>query len=321
MLARSLSVLAFAGAVAAQTPPCISLNDASNSVNPAITLSGFTGPNVLGFRFTPATSLILRAAEIFTASPVATTSGYMTLEVWDESPATGLPGTRLCGGTWQAHQNLGLEWHGVNFDGLAVALASTNYWLVWREPGGSRIPYEPGGTTMQVARLSNGAWTPASPAALKWRGYCSLLDGVYMQPVGIGCLSSTGALPASFTNHLPLLGNADFQAEATGFSPGTLGIAILGANPAWPSLPIPGAPANCFLHNEALVLIVVPVGTGNQQAQHAVGAAGHCWLDFPLPPNPLLAGFVLDVQFAGLDPGSTDPLPFVFTNGVRVTLF
>ncbi len=321
MLARSLCALALAHALAAQAPPCISNNDATNSVSAAITSTGFFGPSVLAYRFTPATTLILQAAEIYTASPLATASGYMTLEVWDEDPVTGLPGTRLAGGTWQAHVNLGLEWHGANFDSIVAAFASQNYWLVWREPGASRVPYEIGGVTMPFARLTNGVWAAQTPQPLKWRGYCSLLDGPYVQPIGIGCLSSTLALPASFTNHLPLIGNSDFQLEATGFAPGTLGVAILGANPAWVSLPIPGAPANCFLHADPFLLLVVPVGTGNQQAQHAVGAAGHCWLDFPLPLDPLLVGFAVDVQFAGLDPGSVDPLPFVFTNGVRAILF
>lgn len=322
MLVRSLCALAVANALPAQTPPCISNNDTTNNSSAALTLTGGAAPNVLAYRFTPSTTLILHAAEIYTASPVATAAGYMTLEVWDEGATTGLPGSRLAGGTWQVHQNLGLEWHGASFDSIAVAFASQNYWLVWREPGASRIPYEPGGATMPIARFTNGAWVlQATPQPLKWRGYCSLLDGANVQPLGIGCLSSTLSLPAGFTNHLPSVGNGNFQFEATGFAPGTLGLAIVGANPAWPSLPIPGAPANCFLHVEPLLLLVLPVGTGNQQAQHAVGAAGHCWLDFPLPPNPLLAGFALDVQFAGLDPGSIDALPFVFTNGVRATLY
>ena len=321
MLARSLCPLLLAASLAAQTPPCIALNDATTNVSNLITLTPLSGPAVLGYRFTSPTALVLQSLEIFTESAFATTSGYMTLEVWDDEPTSNLPGNRLGGGTFQVHQNMGTGWRGANLDTLVVTLPATDYWLVWREPGGARAPYEPGGTTMPVARLSNGVWTAqTAPQALKWRGYCTLLDDANVQAIGSGCATAAGRIPGAFTNHAAQIGNADFQVEASGFPPGSVGVAILGANPAWPSVPVPGAPANCFVHNEALVLLTVPIGTGNERASHAVGAAGHCWLDLAIPSNPALAGFVLDVQFAALDPASTDPLPFVFTNGVRATL-
>ena len=321
MLSRPLLALALCAPLAAQTTPCIAFNDATTSVSAAITLTAFSGPNATAFQFTPSGPLLLQAVEIFTASQFASTSGYMTVEIWDENPATTLPGTRLAGGTWQCHSNLGLGWHGANLDALATLLPTQSYWLVWREPGGSRVPYETGGTAMPTARFLNNAWVAqAASQPLKWRGHCSQLASASVVPVGAGCASSTGSVPAAFTNHDAVQGNADFQFEATGFAPGTVGLAILGTNPFWPSIPVPGAPANCFVHNEALVLLVVPVGTGNQQAQHTTGAAGHCWLDLPIPANPALTGFTLDAQFAGLDAGAAVPLPFVFTNGLRATL-
>jgi hypothetical protein len=302
MLSRLPCSLVLGSALAAQATPCIAFNDTSTSVSAAITLTGFAGPNVTGFRFTPTSALTLQAVEIFTASQFATTSGYMTVEIWDENPATTLPGTRLAGGTWQCHSNLGLGWHGANLDGIAVLQLAQNYWLVWREPGGSRVPYETGGTVMSTARFLNNAWVAQAAAQpLKWRGHCSQLASATAVPVGAGCASSTGSVPAAFTNHDAVQGNADFQFEATGFAPGTIGVAILGTNPFWPSIPVPGTPPNCAVHNEALVLLVVPVGTGNQQAQHTTGAAGHCWLDVPIPADPALTGFTLDAQFAGLD--------------------
>lgn len=324
MIQRLFLAAGFASALAAQTPPCIAENDQTTSVSAAISLTGFTGPNVNGYRFTPTTTLVLRAAELFTARTAITSpNGYMTLEIWDENPVTSLPGTRICGGTWQAQAALGLGWQGANFDQLAICIANTNYWLVWRDPGGSRIPYETGGVTMPYAQANTGTWIAnATPRALKWRGYCSQLDDVGVASVGSGCQASTGRVPASFTNFAPAVGNSDFQFEATGFAPGTIGLAVLGANPAWVGIPIPGAPAGCSLYADPMVVSTVAVGTGNEQPQHASpGCAGHCWIDLALPNNPLLIGFVLDAQFAGLDAGSTDPLPFVFTNGVRVTLF
>lgn len=322
MMPRLLLVAGLAGSLAAQSLPCIANNDLTTSVSTAITLTGFSGPNVSAFRFTPASTLVLRAAELFTSRTITTPSGYMTLEIWDENPATNLPGTRLAGGTWQAQAALGLDWQGASLDQPAVCIASTNYWLVWRDPGGSRVPYETGGVTMPYATFSGGVWVAnATPRALKWRGYCSLLDAQNVLPVGQGCPSSTGRIPVTFTNNAPQIGNAAFQFEGTGFAPGSIGLAILGANPSWVGFPIPGAPAGCSLYADPMVVSTVPIGTGNEQAQHAVGCAGHCWIDLPLPNDPLLLGFVLDAQFAGLDAGSIDPLPFVFGNGLRVTLY
>lgn len=316
-----LPLATLAATLGAQTPPCIANNDATLSVSGAITLSGFSGPNVSAFQFTPATTHVLFAAEVFTQSQFATTSGYMSLEIWDEDPSTSLPGARLAGGTWQVHQNLGLEWHGCSFDAPAVVNAATNYWLVWREPGGSRIPYETGGVTMPLARFAAGAWTlQPTPQPLKWRGYCTQLDAANVLPLGTGCASSTGSMPAAFTNHTPTVGNLDFQVDASGFAAGTIGLAIVGANPGWVAIPIPPAPSGCTLHVDPMVVVTVPVGLANQQAQHTTGCAGHCWLDIAIPANPALAGFVLDVQFAGLDAASTAALPFVFTNGVRATI-
>ena len=203
--------------------------------------------------------------------------------------------------------------------------AGTNYWLVWRESGGNRLPYEPGGTTTAFARFTGGNWVlQATPQALKWRGYCNLLDAANVQPIGFGCASTAGRTPAAFTNYLPIAsspsGTAGFQFEASGFLPGSLGLAILGANPAFTSIPIVIAPPGCWLHSDTTVVNTVTIGTGNQQATHAVGASGHAWADLPIPANPGLVGVVIDAQFAGLDILSGAALPFVLSNGVRITL-
>jgi hypothetical protein len=318
----ALASLALTAALTAQTPPCISLNDANNTVGTSITAFGFAGPGVLGYRFTPAASQLLMAAELFTGNASLNNQGYMTLEVWEEDVVTGLPLTRLAGGTWQIQQSLGIDWQGASFDQVAQLNGGQNYWLVWRESGGNRLPYEPGGTTTQVVRFTGGNWVlQATAQPVKWRGYCSLLDAQNVQPVGFGCQAASGRLPASFANQAPTIGNANFQIEATGLPTGTVALAILGINAAWQSLPIPGAPTGCELHTDPVVASVVPVGTGNQQAQHAIGASGHAWVDIAIPADPTLVGFVIGAQFAALDAGSAASLPFVFSNGVRVTLF
>jgi hypothetical protein len=322
MRTRSLLALLLGPALLAQTPPCASLNDANTSVGTTITAFGFGGPGVYAWQFTPANALVLQAAELFTNStPFASPRGYMTLEIWDTNLIM-LPQSRLGGGTWQNQPNPAPSWQGASFDTVVVLNANQTYWLVWRESGGNRLPYEPGGVTATTAKFVSGNWVlQAISEAPKWRAYCSLLDDANVLPVGSGCLSSLGFVPAEFTNNAPAIGNLDFQFEGTGFPPGSIGLAVLGTNAAWVSIPIPGTPVGCLLHTDPLVTATVLVGTGNQQALHTVGASGHVWVDLPIPLIPTLAGTVIGSQFAILDPGSTDPLPFVFSNGLRITLF
>lgn len=319
LLAIALTVLL--APLAAQTPPCISNNDATNSSSLSTTLVPFSGPNVYAYKITPASSVALFGARLYTASSLST-SGYMTLEFWSENAATGLPDARIAGGTMQTSNTLGTAWLGVNFDGVAPLNAGSNYWLVWREPGGSRLPYEAGGVTLPFARFTGGNWVlQASQQPLKWRGYCTPLDDVGLAAVGQPCASSQGFYPASFANHAPTVGNANFQFEATGFLPGTIGLAVVGANPSWVPFPIPGAPAGCMLNVDPMVVSTVSIGAGNQQATHLVGAAGHCWFDLPIPANPALVGFAIDAQFAGLDTAAAASLPFVFSRGLRATIY
>jgi len=307
--------------LSAQTPPCISLNDANTSVSSTITAFGFGGPGVYAWQFTPSTSLVLMGAQIFTNStPFGSPRGYMTLEIWDTN-FIFLPQSRLGGGTWQDQPTTTPFWQGASFDNLVVLNASQTYWLVWRESGGNRLPYEPGGTMTPTALFAGGAWAlQPTMAAPKWRGFCNLLDAANVTAVGFGCASSLGRTPAEFTNNAPQVGNTSFQFEGTGFPAGSFGLAVLGTDPTWVSIPIPVTPG-CDLHTDPLLTATVFVGTGNEQALHTTGASGHVWFDLPIPPNPALAGTVIGSQFAVFDAGSAAPLPLVFSNGLRITLF
>lgn len=324
MMLRCLTASVFFASLAhAQTPPCIATNDANNTIGASLTAFGFSGPNANAYRVTPSASVVLQAAEVLTDSSLSTSTnprGYMTLEVWDEN-ANGLPGTRLAGGTWQSQVALGLAWQGANFDNLVVLNASQNYWVVWRDGGANRFPYEPGGTGLAHARLSGGNWLPqANPQPLKWRGYCTQLDDANVAPIGFGCVSSANRTPAAFTNHAPAIGNANFQLEGTGFPAASIGLVVLGTDPNWVSLPVPGAGPGCMLHADIVATATVLTGTGNEQVVHSTGFAGHTWFDFPIPNNPAFVGYLFNAQFVVLDTASLDPLPFVFSSGVRFVL-
>lgn len=322
MLPRLVFVPLVAAGLAAQTPPCISLNDGNNNVGTTTTAFGFGGPGVIGYQFTTSTPLVLFAAEIYTRSTAfVSPQGYQSLEIWDTN-FIFTPLSRLGGGTWQNQPAIGVAWQGCDFDQPVTLQPGQTYWLVWRESGGNLLPYEPGGVPTTTVRLQSGTWvTQPTSEAIKWRGYCSLLDDVSVTPIGSGCASSLGAIPAMFTNNAPTIGNALFQLEGTGFPPGSIGLALLGTDPTWVSLPVPGAPLGCELHTDVMATATVFVGTGNQQALHSVGASGHCWIDIPIPATPSLAGTVIGSQFAVFDGALPDPLPFVFSNGLRFTLY
>lgn len=304
----------------AQTPPCISANDTTTSVSTAVTAYGFSGPGVRAWQFTPAQTTVLFGAELFTSNTFLTAQGYMTLEVWDD--AAGLPGQRIAGGTFQVDGSLGDDWRGANFDGAAALNGGQDYWLVWIEPGFSTIPTDPTGVTMPAATLQGGTWSSLSPSALKWRGYCSPLDRAGVQALGLGCPSPSGPTPTAFTNRQPTVGNADFTIEGCGMPAGAIGLMALGIDPTWPAVPVPGAPG-CQVHTDASATLLVTTGTGNQRANHppsGPGFDGHVRFGLPIPTNPALAGVYINAQFAIFDAAATTPLPFVFSNGLGITI-
>lgn len=309
--------------LAAQTPPCISANDATTvNTNGTITAFSFAGPNGHGWQFTPSQTLVLFSAEIFTENLFGSNRGFMSLEIWDTN-FIFTPGQRLGGGTFEADPSLGLGWHGANFDVPVTLNVGQTYWFVWIEPGGSELPIEPGGATATYVRRSGSTWvTQATSTAPKWRGYCGLLDSAAVTPIGFGCATSAGKVPGMMTNYEPLVGNTDFQLEASGFLPGSFGVAILGANPAWVSLPVPGA-TGCSLYTDALATVNVSTGTGGEGVNHfpaGPGFAGHCVFPFPIPANPVLSGIVIGSQFAIVDLAVGTPLPLVFSNGMQFTI-
>ncbi|MFT4515353.1 MAG: hypothetical protein ACI89X_003185 [Planctomycetota bacterium] len=306
----------------AQTPPCISANDTTNNTTGAISSTPFGGGNGHGWQFTPTQTVVLFSAEIITENQFVSNRGFMSLEIWDTN-FIFQPGQRLGGGTFEIDPSLPLEWHGANFDIPVVLNAGQTYWFVWIEPGGSELPIEPGGITATYVRRSGAGWaTQATSTAPKWRGYCSQLDSAAVAPVGFGCPTSAGTLPGMMTNYEPTVGNTDFQLEASGFLPGTVGLMILGTNPGWVSLPVPGAPG-CSLVTDALVTLTVTTGTGNEaSSQQPIGPgfAGHCVFPFAIPANALLSGTVIGSQFAMLDLAIGTPLPLVFSNGLQWTI-
>lgn len=316
-----LAVLLLALPLAAQTAPCASANDSNNTFNTgSVTAFGFAGAGNYAYQYTPAVPIVAQAMRIITARPISTASGFMSLEIW--SDASGLPGARLAGGSWKTDFGpASAVWQGTNFDAPVVMLPATNYWLVWIEPHSSNLPVEPGGATLLPAayRAGTGAWATRTPAAFKFRLYCSLLDDINVVVNGTGCPSSTGAQGTLFANQMPTVGNADFRVEGTGFPSASLAVLALGVIQGFPSFPLPGLPAGCQQNTDILRTLVVGItGTGDVRATTRLG---HVSSPLPIPANPALVGLYLATQLAVFDAANTAPIPLVTSNALQLTLY
>lgn len=309
-------VLCVVGSLSAQTAPCFATNDLSTSVSNAIYSYSPAAPNTYGWQITPTSPVAVQAIEVYTGNNYTSQVGtHMTVEIWDENVGTGTPQARLAGGTWIINPAIG--WQGANLDSVAVLQANTNYWVVFTEPGWSTPPIQPGGTTMASVRLSGGSWVGAGSSALKSRLYCGLLDRTNVVPFGSLCASSTGSIGTMFTNESPMVGNAAFRVEGSGFASGSVAFLVIGMIPLFPSVPIPGT-ASCFQNTDAMFTVVGTTGTGNVRAPTA---AGHTVFAIPLPNSMAYQGFYFAPQLAVLDPGSPAPIPFVTSNALQLTVY
>lgn len=324
MNAPRLLVLSLALAhLPAQSTPCLSLNDATNLANAGITLTSLAGYTAQGWQFIPTGSTVAQSVQLYTGNTQITALRHMIIEIWTENPTNNLPGTRIAGGTWRVSNALGRAWQGANLDSLVVLQASTPYWLVWHEPGASMLPLDASSSPVTVpaaARASSATavWTTRPSSALKFRIFCGQLDQQGVAPYGTPCTASTGRIGTTFTNQPPMVGNANFVFEGTGFTGGALAVIVLGINPGWISAPVPGLPTGCLQHTDILASAFGTV-TGATTA----GPSGIGCLQFPvgIPNNMVLMGVFVAGQIAGFDSGAAAPLPFSTGNALRVTVY
>ena len=130
-------------------------------------------------------------------------------------------------------------------------------------------------------------------------------------PFGLSATHSTGLVPFLQTNQIPALGTAAFPLTVTPALPNSF--AYLFAAYATAPGPIPLGSGNTFwldpVTADALAVAgVSPVGPIQ------TGAGGTATTTFTIPNDPTLAGFVLVVQAAVLDPAIT--AGFVTTNAL-----
>ena len=301
---------------AAQSAPCLSENDLTNSVAGSIFLYQSSGPGIWAWQITSPSTTVVQSGRIYTTNSFTGSVGpHMKLEIWDDDPTSpGQPGSRLGGGTWRIRTQT--SWQGCNFDSPVALQANSQYWIVMHEPGWSTPPIQPGGSALPMKRLSGGAWLNMPSEALKYRLYCGNLDDAGVVAVGAGCPDSTGSVPGTFTNHAAQVGNSQFALEASGFGPGAITLQAFGLLPNYPAIPIPGTPG-CILQTNLDVVLSGLAGTGGVRDQTA---SGHVHTPFPIPGSPVLSGFYFTSQMAAVDLGLANPLPVVTTNTLQITV-
>jgi len=125
-----------------------------------------------------------------------------------------------------------------------------------------------------------------------------------------------------FTNQQPAVGNADFAVEGTGFPPGLTAMLVLGLDPTFVGMAVPGLPQGCMQLTDDHVVRFGATGTGDVLANAASpGASGHVSFALPIPANGALAGLFVSSQVAVLDPAYGVPLPFATSNALHIVVF
>ncbi len=304
------ALAAFSASAIAQTAPCLSTNDTTNSISGNLSAFTFAGQNTRAYQFTPASASAVMGVRFYTGNSLLTGNRYFSAQIW--SDAGGRPGTLLANGTWKLG-GPGLSWIGASLDHAVAMAANTPYWVAYVDPGFSDLPEQLSGVGAALATRNGATWTAAGVTQPKIRLYCSPLDDFNVASYGPTCAGTSGASPAAFTNEVPTIGNAAFAVQGTGFVPGAVGVLALGFLPGYPIVTLPGIlPPGCAVDNDIAQVLFGTVGTGVP--------AGHLFFALPIPADPTLAGAFASIQLGGLDTFAVS-LPLVTTNAVQVTLY
>ena len=310
-----LTLFAAAFPIAAQTSPCEALNDSSTYVVPAITGFPLSGMNARAYELIPSQSHTARSIRIVTENTFF--GRFMALEIYDSDPGTGKPGNRLGRGVWKIDTNRGVAWQGANLDKPVSLVQGTQYWIVWRDPGGSQLPHDAGGTQVPSLSLNPLGWASTGTEGFKFRLYCSLLDSANLIPVGNGCTNTLNREGTLFCNEEPLVGNLAFAFEGSGFANSAAAVLLLGVNPAFTSLPLPGFPAGCMLHTDVVVSVTGATGAGSISSS---AAGGHVLFPLGIPNLAVVSGAIFRAQLGVLDVGAAATIPVVMSNGMVVLI-
>lgn len=313
--------------ISAQTPPCIGLNDATNTASTAVSFVSTNGSsNRRAWRYTPSTTVTVASGTLYTNTvATASTSYHMSLEIWSDDPTTSKPLQRLVGTTWSLKNPvIGQRWQGGNFDNTVTMNAGTTYWICWIEPGGSTVAQQSTATatfTTNAATsttLAGAAWTVATTlSAPKVRLYCNKLEGVTLLNIGDGCAGSNGSVGTLFAQTETQNGNTNFTLEGFGFVPNAPAILVIGFTSAFSPINI-GTPG-CNLYSDfAFIIEGATTGTGDWRSPTY---AGHVKYQIPIPLDPALVGLYVTAQLGVIDTALTTGVPVVMSNGISLLIW
>lgn len=307
-----------AGGLAAQTTPCLGLNDTTSAVTALITGRNNAGTGEWAWRFTPTTTLAVHGLKIITGNRY--TSAFMKLSIFSHNTTTVLPGKLISEGTWDQPKSPVIDWVGTNLDRVTTLNKGTSYWIVWNETGWSTPPFQNTGTTLlpTAVRFGGGVWNTGLAQAFKCRFYCSKIDLLGIKAFGTACTGATTGLGTSFTNTVPTVGNASFRVEGTGLPPSAASFLAIGIVKAFPGVSLGALAPGCWMNTD-FALVVAGLSTGNGPIRSATGAFGHISYKLPIPNNAALKGVFVSTQIATADAASKNALPLVFTNATQIT--
>lgn len=152
----------------------------------------------------------------------------------------------------------------------------------------------------------SAAGTLAASGGLKFRMVFEPLSLLVTEP---GCAGSGGFTPAIGSIGLPQVGNAGFVLTLDQALDASLAVIAFGSQA---TTPIGGG---CVLHNDLSLFTDFALTSG---AGPGTGQAGFA---LPIPNNPALVGYLADVQWGVLDPGSPSPLGFTLSSAAKLVLF
>ena len=219
----------------------------------------------------------------------------------------------------------------VDFSGQVIpGGAGANQWFEW--PLARPFLYNPGeGVVLDITSQASvaGQWLSTAigtgAARVVSTNYTGSANGslsasggikfrLVFEPLGMvvsapGCPGSGNATPAIGAVGLPAIGNAGFVVTLDQ----ALGSAIAAI--------VFGGPANidlgggCVLRSDLSLFTTFAITTG---VGPGVGQAGFA---MPIPNLPSLIGYLADVQWAVLDPGSPSPFGFTLSSAGKLVLF
>lgn len=163
-----------------------------------------------------------------------------------------------------------------------------------------------------AARVVSTNYAGAASGSLSQSGgikFRLVFEPLAFQVTSPGCPGSGSITPAIGTVGQPTIGNPAFLLTLDQALGGTIAAIAFGGSSA---IDLGGG---CVLRNDLSLFTDVAFTTGSGPG------VGQSAFALPIPNQPVLIGYLADVQWAVLDPGSPSPLGFTLSSAGKLVLF